>query len=121
MQTAGRIAYEPTVALLRGSGRRAASRTATNAQSLSFVEHTHLRMIWTGSVRTQERLFKANSVASPLCIWCSLADETVHHLFWECPAWHEQRIITFHFHSFSSSRFFAALSAPVWHHATCAY
>ena len=44
-QTADRIAYETTVALFRGSGKRTASLDASYVQLLSFIELSRLKMV----------------------------------------------------------------------------
>jgi len=46
-----------------------------------------LRSILSGSLRTRDRLHKANLAESPLCCFCGLASETLQHLWWHCPAW----------------------------------
>ena len=59
---------------------------------LSFFEQTHLRAILTGAVRTNEKLFKAQSCDSPICTHCDSNEvESVPHLFWECAAWNHLR------------------------------
>ena len=51
------------------------------------LTQTLLRQILTGSVDHTQRLFKSNLVASPLCPFCNLVDETSKHIFWECSQW----------------------------------
>ena len=45
------------------------------------------KRILTGSVDHTQRLFKSNLVASPLCPFCNMVDETSKHIFWECSQW----------------------------------
>ena len=87
MQGGPVFAYEPSVLLLRKaqSGKH-------QHYSLSFHEITSLRCIVTGAVRTQDRLYKANAVKSPVCPWCNSGhSETVMHLFWQCERWQHLR------------------------------
>ena len=92
MQGAGVIAYDATVSLLRRSERPMRRKRYKQCAPLSFFEQTHLRAILTGAVRTNEKLFKAQSCASPTCIHCdSDVIESVEHLFWQCPAWDQSR------------------------------
>ena len=92
MDGASPIEYAPTVSLLRRSARPSKRRLRPALPALSLFEQTHLRNILVGSVRTQERLFKANCANSPVCPWCSTTQaETVEHLFWSCPTWQDVR------------------------------
>ena len=77
--------------LLRRNSKRVKLSKKMFVSPLTPFELTHLRMVLTGSVRTQGRLFKAGSVGAPSCVWCSQTEETVQHLFWECPAWQSLR------------------------------
>jgi len=51
-----------------------------------------LRGIVSGSVRLQKRLYQAGIVASPICPFCHMCEETVFHCFWECPYWDALRL-----------------------------
>lgn len=58
----------------------------------NLLEHTCLRNIITGAVRTQLRLFKAHVVSTPVCIHCEMhVNEDTEHLFWQCPSWEDIR------------------------------
>jgi len=50
------------------------------------------RGIVSGSVRLQKRLYQAGIVASPICPFCNMCEETVLHCFWECPHWDTLRL-----------------------------
>ena len=97
MQGAGVIAYDATVSLLRRSERPKRQKRYKQSAPLSLFEQTHLRAILTGAVRTSEKLFKAQSCASPNCVHCGRdVIESVEHLFWHCPAWDQLRASFLH-------------------------
>ena len=65
-------------------------RKATLALYASKLPHAELgllRGVLAGCIRLQKRLFDAKLVASPLCPFCGLCDETLQHCFWDCPKW----------------------------------
>ncbi|CAE7832127.1 unnamed protein product [Symbiodinium sp. CCMP2592] len=50
-----------------------------------------LRSIFAGAVSTQHSLYKSNQTNHPRCKFCWCADETIHHVFWQCPQWQHLR------------------------------
>ena len=58
----------------------------------SCGEQGILRSILSGSLRTRDKLYRAGLVDSPICIFCGLADETLQHMWWHCPAWDSLRL-----------------------------
>lgn len=82
MQGLSQVAYNPTVSLLQN--RKSAKR-------LTAMQQTHLRSILGGAVQSRERLVLANLTQSPTCVFCQQSDETVLHIFWECPKWADIR------------------------------
>ena len=54
---------------------------------LSRPELGWLRCVLTGSVRLQKRLFQAELVGSPICMFCGMSEETLGHCFWDCAHW----------------------------------
>ena len=57
------------------------------SKDCSCGEQGILRSILSGSLRTRDKLYRAELVASPICIFCGLAAETLQHMWWHCPAW----------------------------------
>ena len=50
-----------------------------------------LRAIFAGAISTQHSLYKSNQTNHPVCKFCWRADETMHHVFWQCPQWQHLR------------------------------
>lgn len=50
-----------------------------------------VRYFLTGALDHNQRLFKANLSPTPICPHCEQAEETAHHIFWECCSWHSVR------------------------------
>ena len=50
-----------------------------------------LRAIFAGAVSTQHTLYKSNQANHPICKYCWGAEETMHHVFWQCPQWQHFR------------------------------
>jgi len=74
------VDVEASTQLLRTSGK-------------TQVHKGLLRSILSGGVVCGQRAFKAGFSAQPFCKFCSSSvAETVHHLFWECPAWAHIRV-----------------------------
>ena len=92
MQGGYRVAYEPTVALIRQDlSKKGKNKNNRKTPSLSLLQLATLRNILTGAVRTFDKLHKANCANSPMRPWCNCPKETVFHIFWECPQWQDIR------------------------------
>ena len=50
-----------------------------------------LRAIFAGTVSTQHTLYESNQANHPICKYCWGAEETMHHVFWQCPQWQHFR------------------------------
>ena len=70
---------------------RVATMAAIDSNKTTPYEAGTLKGIISGSLRLQQRLFVAGLVASPVCPFCNLEDETLEHCFWKCPRWHMLR------------------------------
>ena len=82
MQGLTQVAYLPTVSLLQNR---------KSAKCLTAMQKTHLRTILGGAVQSRERLVLAKLTQSSTCVYCQQTDETVSHIFWECPRWADLR------------------------------
>ena len=60
--------------------------------SLKQPLHKHVvRYYLTGAIDHASRLFKSNLTTSPVCPFCSGANETAKHIFWDCSSWNSIR------------------------------
>ena len=71
---------------------RFATTSFLNSSNCSAKDKGTLRSIISGSLRLGERLHIAGLADSPVCAFCGLANESVHHCFWHCPAWEHLRV-----------------------------
>lgn len=85
------IDYPSTVALCRRGFHFAKAKLSLT--KLSPRKFLHLRTLLTGAIYSGERLWKANQVPSPECVFCPAKVESVEHLLWECSAWTQQRAL----------------------------
>ena len=66
----------------------------TRKYFLSLTQPLHklmVRYFLTGALDHNQRLFKANLSPTPICPHYEQAEETAHHIFWECCSWHSVR------------------------------
>ena len=95
MSGGGVLAYDANTVLLRSGDslpNKPGNKKFAIGKPLSLFEHTCLRNIITGAVRTQLRLFKAHVVSTPVCAHCDMqVNEDAEHLFWRCPSWANMR------------------------------
>ena len=66
---------------------RKATTFLLNSGKLCARDLGAMRTIITGSLRTRKRLHDAGLADSPMCEFCGEGEETVEHLFWQCPCW----------------------------------
>ena len=66
---------------------RKATLAVRNSRSISSYERGTLEGIKVGSFRSYERLAQAGLAHSANCPFCGQADETLEHMWWQCPAW----------------------------------
>ena len=60
-------------------------------RALTKEQQTDLLVIQAGGLWTAATLRKAGLIDSPACPWCSDQQESLEHLWWECPAMSEIR------------------------------
>ena len=66
---------------------RKATLALYSGKKLQHSDLGLLRGVISGSIRLQKRLHDAKLVASPVCPFCGLCDETLQHCFWDCTRW----------------------------------
>ena len=80
---------------LRGIERGIDKKTTTellNSQQLDPYDCGILRAIFVDGISTQKHLWNMRQADHPVCQYCWAAEETLVHLFWECPIWQNVRL-----------------------------